>query len=632
MEPDIKDGSLIFVDKSKKDINKKGIFVVSAKDEIYIKIIKQEQSNILLQSINEEFNNIRFNIDEIDIIGKVCGIIKKYRNFTMSKSRDDFTEPVKRELQRRVGTLCSNPECKTLTSGPNENKDKSTSIGVAAHITAAAPNGPRYDEKLNSSQRSDISNGIWLCLNCSTIIDKDSKRFNINLLKEWKKKAEDFARDVIDGKATHTPPIVLKIFEDTISQQNEKIENRDQIIKELEEKYLSVTKSLEMNSQGSELERQSEEELKKGNFKEAQNLLLEDIKKKDKQNAQSYFNVAEIAMLQINYDEALTYYKKAATYDESNAKYLNQIAAVLHKIGEDDESIIYSNKALEICLSDIKNHSMDAVKSYNRLAAAYKSKFEYDTALIYSNEALQISINEFGENSLEVVESYTSIGGAYNFKGEYDTALINSNKALKILLDKFQENHDEISKCYNNIAGSYHLNKDWDNAIKYYKKSLEQSIYNGKEYEPNDAVVYNNIAGAYNKKGNTGEAIIYSDKSLKILTEKFGSEHHFLANSYLNMAETLYLSGEFDISLQCSNRALEILIKKFGENDYSLVGHYINIGIVYNVKSEYSLSILYFEKALKITINQFGENHSSAEIVKQNIQMSKNENKILQKK
>lgn len=77
MEPDIKDGSLIFVDKSKKDINKKGIFVVSAKDEIYIKIIKQEQSNILLQSINEEFNNIRFNIDEIDIIGKVCGIIKK---------------------------------------------------------------------------------------------------------------------------------------------------------------------------------------------------------------------------------------------------------------------------------------------------------------------------------------------------------------------------------------------------------------------------------------------------------------------------------------------------------------------------------------------------------------------------
>ena len=116
------------------------------------------------------------------------------------------------------------------------------------------------------------------------------------------------------------------------------------------------------------------------------------------------------------------------------------------------------------------------------------------------------------------------------------------------------------------------------------------------------------------------------------MTEKFGSEHHFLADSYLNIAETLYLSGEFDISLQCSNRALEILIKKFGENDYSLVGHYINIGIVYNVKSEYSLSILYFEKALKITINQFGENHSSAEIVKQNIQMSKNENKILQKK
>ena len=75
MEPDIKDGSLIFVDKSKKDINKKGIFIVNAKNEIYIKIIKQEKNSIILHSINKEFDDIRFNIDEINIIGKVCGIL-----------------------------------------------------------------------------------------------------------------------------------------------------------------------------------------------------------------------------------------------------------------------------------------------------------------------------------------------------------------------------------------------------------------------------------------------------------------------------------------------------------------------------------------------------------------------------
>ena len=35
-----------------------------------------------------------------------------------SAGRDEFPEPVKRELAKRVGTLCSNPACCTPTYGP----------------------------------------------------------------------------------------------------------------------------------------------------------------------------------------------------------------------------------------------------------------------------------------------------------------------------------------------------------------------------------------------------------------------------------------------------------------------------------------------------------------------------------
>jgi hypothetical protein len=41
--------------------------------------------------------------------------------------------------------------------------DGTIDIGVAAHITAAAPNGPRYDPSLTSAQRRRHLNGIWLC-------------------------------------------------------------------------------------------------------------------------------------------------------------------------------------------------------------------------------------------------------------------------------------------------------------------------------------------------------------------------------------------------------------------------------------------------------------------------------------
>jgi hypothetical protein len=63
-------------------------------------------------------------------------------------ARDEFPEQVKRWLAQRVGLRCSNPDCAALTSGPRLNSDKAANIGIASHITAAAPGGPRYNATL----------------------------------------------------------------------------------------------------------------------------------------------------------------------------------------------------------------------------------------------------------------------------------------------------------------------------------------------------------------------------------------------------------------------------------------------------------------------------------------------------
>jgi hypothetical protein len=78
-------------------------------------------------------------------------------------SRDDFREPVKRTLGLRAGNRCSDPNCRALTSGPQVDDTKAVNVGVAAHITAAAPGGPRFDPNLSPRERADASNGIWLC-------------------------------------------------------------------------------------------------------------------------------------------------------------------------------------------------------------------------------------------------------------------------------------------------------------------------------------------------------------------------------------------------------------------------------------------------------------------------------------
>ncbi len=115
--------------------------------------------------------------------------------------RDDFTGEVKEKLAKRVGYLCSSPGCRAHTSGPQEEDDGSAvSVGRAAHITAAAPGGPRHDPSLTSRQRAAQRNGIWLCAICADKVDKDPPAYPVELLRRWKADAELAARQRL-GKA-----------------------------------------------------------------------------------------------------------------------------------------------------------------------------------------------------------------------------------------------------------------------------------------------------------------------------------------------------------------------------------------------------------------------------------------------
>ena len=111
------------------------------------------------------------------------------------KSRDDFSERVKRTVAERAAYICANPACRRPTVGPHFEPDKSLKTGEACHICAAAPGGPRFDVNQTAEQRGAIENAIWLCTECSTRIDKDESSYPVETLAEWKRNHETWIRN-----------------------------------------------------------------------------------------------------------------------------------------------------------------------------------------------------------------------------------------------------------------------------------------------------------------------------------------------------------------------------------------------------------------------------------------------------
>lgn len=114
-------------------------------------------------------------------------------------NRDDFSKATTTRLAKRARYHCSNPSCRKLTSAPTSDGAKDLNIGVAAHISAAAP-GPsarRYRADMTPEQRSSHENGIWLCQDCHKAINSSDPAFTEELLHGWKRKhADDMWRSI----------------------------------------------------------------------------------------------------------------------------------------------------------------------------------------------------------------------------------------------------------------------------------------------------------------------------------------------------------------------------------------------------------------------------------------------------
>lgn len=120
--------------------------------------------------------------------------------------RDDFLKQTITEIAKGVGYRCSNPDCARPTVAANAEQTGVITIGVAAHICAASPGGPRYNAAQSREVRRGKDNGIWLCQNCGRLIDADPGKFTVEVLTGWKRTGQEraFRELVVPGLSSPT--------------------------------------------------------------------------------------------------------------------------------------------------------------------------------------------------------------------------------------------------------------------------------------------------------------------------------------------------------------------------------------------------------------------------------------------
>ncbi|MGY4516287.1 HNH endonuclease [Lysobacter sp. HA18] len=110
-------------------------------------------------------------------------------------------------LAYRSGYICNNPDCNVLTVGPAlSDPDLRSKAGEAAHIIGEGMGAARWED-MTAAAAGSADNGIWLCVSCHTIVDKNKGAdYPKDVLLEWKRSHEDLIGVLL---RTHRSPLPL---------------------------------------------------------------------------------------------------------------------------------------------------------------------------------------------------------------------------------------------------------------------------------------------------------------------------------------------------------------------------------------------------------------------------------------
>ncbi len=362
----------------------------------------------------------------------------------------------------------------------------------------------------------------------------------------------------------------------------------------------ALEQQLGSQKENNQLKAQALEAVEKGDYAAAENLLKESAKHSAADTAATYYELAKLKKIQLQYQPAFEFYELADKIDQNNAGYLHAAGSMAWELGYSDKAIMYFEKSLPLAIEEYGERHSAIATLYSNLGLAYVSNGWYDKAIEQLEKALDINCEVYGERHPAIAITYINLGATYLHKHKYDKAIYFYMLALEICKEFYSVRHPLIANIYNNLGEAHRQNGEIDTAINYLVSALDIGKEFLGEQHPDIANRYANLGTAYIAKEDYHTAISYYNQSLAINKSLFEEVNPEIAKLYNNLGEANRGIYEIDKAIDYYQKAIDIGEKLHRESHPDIGIRYNNLGLAYTSKGEYDVAISYYEKALTI--------------------------------
>ncbi len=251
---------------------------------------------------------------------------------------------------------------------------------------------------------------------------------------------------------------------------------------------------------------------------------------------------------------------------EEFAKLLRDLAYIKRLNGNYDEAVTFARRALEIEDEIFEEPNINSAETHYVLASIFRHQNKYEVSKENQLKSLQIVEAEIDGPHPGKISNYNNLAIIYEIQDSLDKAETYYHKSLTMAKELYGSFHPEIPNITSNFSTVLLQQGKIDSAQSLIEGAIEITQKNRPNH-PRLGEYFNDYANVYKHRNEYRKADSLYDKSLEILRLNYEDNHPNIVSIMHNKARNLYSLEKEDEAQKLLKHVLEFRQKRHNISD-----------------------------------------------------------------